>query len=60
MVYGQLLKYQNNRLQRVQNPTAGYVINLNWLPIEENIKMNTVKLARRIMAKLPEISFHRT
>ena len=42
------------------------VINLNWLPIEENIEMNTVKLAHKslndgqIMAKLPEISFDRT
>ena len=23
------------------------VINLNWLPIEENIEMNTVKLAHK-------------
>ena len=46
-----------NRLQLVQNTTAGYfygryakaldVINLNWLPIEENIEMNTVKLAHK-------------
>ena len=57
VVYGQLPKYLINRLQRVQNTTAGYVygryakmldiINLNWLPIEENIEMNTVKLAHK-------------
>ena len=51
-MYGQLPKYLINRLQRVQNTTAGYVygrhakmlevINLNWLPIEENMKINTV------------------
>ena len=52
MVYGQLPKYLINRLQRVQNTTAGHdemldVINLNWLPIEDNIEMNTVKLAHK-------------
>ena len=57
VVYGQLPKYLINRLQRVQNTTAGYVygryaktldvINLNWLPIEKNIEMNTVKLAHK-------------
>ena len=57
MVYGQLPKYLINRLQRVQNATVGYVygryaktldvINLNWLPIEENIAMNTIKLAHK-------------
>ena len=57
VVYGQLPKYLINRLQRVQNATAGYVygrytkilgvINLNWLPIEENIEMNTFKLAQK-------------
>ena len=57
VVYGQLPKYLINRLQRVQNTTAGYVygryakmldvINLKWLPIEENIEMNTVKLAHK-------------
>ena len=57
VVYGQLPKYLINRLQRVQNTTAGYVygqyaktldlINLNWVPIEENIEMNTVKLAHK-------------
>ena len=57
MVYGQLPKYLINRFQRVQNTTAGYVygqyaktldvINLNWPPIEENIEMNTVKLAHK-------------
>ena len=57
VVYGQLPKYLINRFQRVQNTTAGYVygqyaktldvINLNWPPIEENIEMNTVKLAHK-------------
>ena len=57
MVYGQLPKYLINRLQRVQNTTVGYVygryakaldvINLNWLPIEKNIEMNTNKLAHK-------------
>ena len=66
----------DNRLQRVQNTAAGYVygryaetpdvINLNWLPIEENIEMNAVKLAHKslndgqIMVKLLEISLDRT
>ena len=57
VVYGQLPKYLINRLQRVQNATVGYVygryaktldvINLNWLPIEKNIPMNTIKLAHK-------------
>ena len=57
MVYGQSPKYLISRLQRVQNTTACYVygryaktldvINLNWLPVEENIEMNTVKLAHK-------------
>ena len=57
VVCGQLPKYLIKRLQRVQNTTAGYVygpyaktldiINLNWLPIEENIEMNTDKLAHK-------------
>ena len=57
MVYDQLPKYLINRLERVQNAIPGYihaqyakmldVINLNWLPIEENIEMNTVKLAHK-------------
>ena len=52
VVFGQLPKYLINRLQRVQNATAGYVYrryaktrDVNWLPIERNIEMNTVKLA---------------
>ena len=57
MVYGQLPKYLINRFQQVQNTTAGYVygwyakmldvINLNWIPIEENIEMKNVKLAHK-------------
>ena len=57
MVYVKLPKYLIDRLQRVQNTTASYVygryakmldvINLNWLPFEENIEINTVKLARK-------------
>ena len=48
VVFDQLPKYLQNRLQRVQKSTAGYaigrydkrsnVINLNWLPIHESIK----------------------
>ena len=55
VVYGQLPKHLINRLQRVQ--TAGYlyrryaktldVINLNWLPIDENLEVNTVKLPHK-------------
>ena len=54
---GQSAKYLISRLQRVQSTTACYVygrydrtldvINLNWLPVEENIEMNTVKLAHK-------------
>ena len=57
VVYSQLPKYLINRLQGVQNTTAGYVygqyaktldvINLKRLPIEENMEMNTVKLAHK-------------
>ena len=57
VVYGQLPKYLINRLQQLQNTTAGYVygwyakmldvINLNWIPIEENIEMKNVKLAHK-------------
>ena len=53
VVFGQLPKYLQNRLQRVQNSAAGYVIgryaklsdviNLNWLPIHESIEYNIVK-----------------
>ena len=53
VVFEQLPKYLQNRLQRVQNSAAGYVIgryaklsdviNLNWLPIYESIECNTVK-----------------
>ena len=52
-----MLKYLIKRLQRVQNAIAGYVygryaktldvINLNWLPTEENIEMNSVTLAHK-------------
>ena len=57
VVYSQLPKYLINRLQQVQATTAGYVygryaktldvININWVPIGENIEMNTVKLAQK-------------
>ena len=53
VVFGQLPKYLQNRLQCVQNSAAGYfisrytklsnVINLKWLPIHESIECNTVK-----------------
>ena len=57
VVYGQLPKYMINRLQRIQNTTASYVygryatiidvINLDWLPVEEKIEINVVKLAHK-------------
>ena len=57
MVNDQLPKYLIKRFQRVQNTTAGYVygryaktfdvISLNWLPIEKNIEMNTVKVVQK-------------
>ena len=47
----------NNRLQKIQNITAGYVysryasiqdvIKLNWLPIREYMDFNTVKLVHK-------------
>ena len=53
IVFGQLPKYFQNCLQRVQNSATGYVIgryaklsdviNLNWLPIHESIEYNSVK-----------------
>ena len=52
-VFEQLPKYLQNRLQRVQNRAAGYVIGrnvklsnvikLNWLAIPESIEYNTMK-----------------
>ena len=57
VVYSHLPQYLINRLQQVQNTTAGYingwytktldVINLNWLPMEENRELNAVKLAHK-------------
>ena len=55
VVYAQLPNYQINRLQRIQNTAAGYVLNryaqmtdaiehLNWLPIKENNKFSISKL----------------
>ena len=55
VVFGQLPKYLQNRLQRVENCAAGYVlgryaklidvVHLNWLPIVESIDYNIVKCA---------------
>ena len=55
IVYGQLPKYMLKRLQRVQTCAASYVkgnytniqdvINLKWIPVEENINFNIAKLA---------------
>ena len=60
VVYCQLPKYLIDRFQRVQNTAAGYVcgryakvidvINLKWLPFEENIEMKTVKLAHKSLS----------
>ena len=55
VVYAQLPNYQINRLQRVQNTAAGYVLNryvhmtdaiehLKWLPIKENNEFSISKL----------------
>ena len=55
VVYAQLPNYQINRLQRIQNTTAGYVLNryvhmtnatehLKWLPIKENNEFSISKL----------------
>ena len=55
VVYSQIPKYQINRLQRVQNTAAGYVLkwhvkvtdvisSLNWLPVQENIEYCIAKL----------------
>ena len=67
VVYGQLPQYLIKRLQRVQNTTVGYVygpyaktldvINLNWLPIEENIEMNTDKLETQFTESSLEAQF---
>ena len=56
-MFGQIPKYQIHRLQRMQNTTAGYVygrytaikdvIDLNWLPVKENIGYNTIKLVHK-------------
>ena len=54
VVHAQMPMYLINRLQRIQNTTAGYVfgpyatmhdvINLPWLPIKEDIEFSTTKL----------------
>ena len=54
VVHAQLPNYQINRLQRIQNTTAGYVLNryvhmtnatehLKWLPIKENNEFSISK-----------------
>ena len=55
VVHSQIPKYLQNRLQRLQNCAAGYVlgkyantldaINLNWIPVAENTELNVSKLA---------------
>ena len=59
VVYGQLPAYLQNRLQRVQNCAAGYVlgryaslsdnISLSWLPVVENIEFNTVRYVHQAL-----------
>ena len=54
IVHSQIPKYLQNRLQRLQNCAAEYVlgkyantsdvINLNWLPVAENTEFNVSKL----------------
>ena len=58
-MYGQLPAYLQNRLQRVQNCAAGYVlgryaslsdnISLSWLPVVENIEFNTVRYVHQAL-----------
>ena len=55
VLHSQIPKYLQNRLQRLQNCAAGYVlrkygntldvINLNWIPVAENTEFNVSKLA---------------
>lgn len=57
VVYAQMPMYLINRLQRIQNTTAGYVfgpyatmhdvIILLWLPIKEDIEFSTTKLVNQ-------------
>ena len=59
VVFGQLPDYLLNRLQRIQNIAAGYVlnryakpedvVNLHWLPIKENIDFNVCKLVHKAL-----------
>ena len=59
VVFGNLPKYLQNRFQRVQKSTAGYVIgrftklsnviNLNCLPIHESIQYNTMKCVQHCL-----------
>ena len=54
IVHSQIPKYLQNRLQRLQNCAAEYVlgkyantsdvVNLNWLPVAENTEFNVSKL----------------
>ena len=56
-VFAHIPKYLINRLQKVQNVTAGYVLSryattkdvldLKWLPIKELFEWNTVKLVHK-------------
>ena len=59
VVFGQMPLYLLNRLQRVQNTAAGYVLGryaklndvlgLRWLPIKENIENSTSKLLHQAL-----------
>ena len=56
-VFGQIPDYLLNRLQRIQNIAAGYVLNryaslkdvleLQWLPMKEYIQFNVTKLVHK-------------
>lgn len=57
VVYAQIPKYQVERLQKIQNIAAGYVlsrfatlndvIQLKWLPVKEYIELNTAKIVHK-------------
>ena len=67
-VFYPLLQYQVDRLQRLQNACAGFVLRkyagpedlayLNWLPISERRDFNILKLTRRSIAVIFQNTYH--
>ncbi|XP_066929003.1 uncharacterized protein [Clytia hemisphaerica] len=57
VVFAQIPKYQLDRLQKIQNIAAGYVlsryatlhdvIELKWLPVKEYFELNTSKIVHK-------------